>query len=246
MTRVALEGSPRPEGPGVPDRACDRPRRRDGERLVRPHRHDLEGVHIDLLVGVRPHRRDRERQEARRLLLERQRDGVACTARADSQAALCRGSCTRDRRHERRLDTGQADRQGRQGDRPQRRADFRLRRRHLAAAFQPAQARGRPLGCRAGRGRHRPRHGEERAFRRRRHHPRCRERPGSGLQGRRRREVRRRRIARRRDVRGIHDPDCPEAAAHARLHLRARGGQGRRIRTSSPAGCRRCCRVPRR
>ena len=45
MTRVALKGLLGAQGPRRPDGARDRPRRRDGQRLVRPHRHDLEGVH---------------------------------------------------------------------------------------------------------------------------------------------------------------------------------------------------------
>ena len=88
---------------------------------------------------------------------------------ADPQRAERRGGCRRAMRPERRLDAGEADRHGRQGDRQCRRADVRLRRRHVAAPVQPAQARVGPLGEGARRGRHRSRHGEERALRGRRH-----------------------------------------------------------------------------
>ena len=48
MTRVALEGPARPQAPLAADRDRDRPRRRDGQRHLRPHRHDRPRVRHDL------------------------------------------------------------------------------------------------------------------------------------------------------------------------------------------------------
>ena len=62
MTRVALRGLLGRKLRAVADGARDRPRRRDGERHVRPHRHDRQGVQPDLRGVVRRHRRRRHRQ----------------------------------------------------------------------------------------------------------------------------------------------------------------------------------------
>ena len=247
MTRVALKGLARTQGPRGTDRPRDRPRRRDGERLVRPHRHDLEGVHVDLHARRTSRPTRRQRQEARRLLVERQRDRFAGAARRRSAAqpdvAAAAGAV---------MDlNGDSTRakligKGRQGDRQRRRADVRLRRRHLAAAVQPAQARVGPLGAAARRGRDRPGHGEERALRRRRHDRRRGEQgPAQSVHRRRYREVRRRRVARRRDVRGLHDPDGAEAARRSRATRRSPSPRSRASRrTSSPASSARSSPAP--
>ena len=74
--RVGAEGRPagdprraqrpaRPQAPRCPDGAGDHPRRRDGERHLRPHRHDRQGVLLDLRRLLRGHRRRRLRQGRR-------------------------------------------------------------------------------------------------------------------------------------------------------------------------------------
>ena len=58
MTRVRAQGPPHPQAPHRADRDRDRPRRRDGERDVRPHRLDRQGVRRDLHRRLPEHRRD--------------------------------------------------------------------------------------------------------------------------------------------------------------------------------------------
>ena len=47
------QGNPRPQAADGPDRVLDRPRRLDGDGQLRPHRHDVEGVRLDLQRAVR-------------------------------------------------------------------------------------------------------------------------------------------------------------------------------------------------
>src|SRR6266516_4483873 len=89
--RRRAQRAPRPPCPSRPDGTGDRARRRDGERQLRPHRHDLEGVRHDLHQLLQPHRCGRQREEARRLFERRQRDRLPETARADQADAGCRG-----------------------------------------------------------------------------------------------------------------------------------------------------------
>ena len=65
MTRFALKGLLEPEAPHRADRDRDRPRRRDGERHVRPHRLDRQGVRLDL-HGRLPRTRTRRSPRSRR------------------------------------------------------------------------------------------------------------------------------------------------------------------------------------
>ena len=65
VTSFALKGLLDAEAPHGPHRARDRPRRRDGQRHVRAHRLDRQGVRLDLLERLPRHRRDDHRQVAR-------------------------------------------------------------------------------------------------------------------------------------------------------------------------------------
>ena len=69
-TSAALEhgraqGPRVPPQPDAPDRDRDRDRRRDGERHLRPDRHHLLGVRLDLPELLREHQRGHLRQERR-------------------------------------------------------------------------------------------------------------------------------------------------------------------------------------
>ena len=61
------------------------------ERHARPHRHDRQGVRLDLLELVRADRRRRLRQEARRVVADRQGAGARRAARPGAGAARGRG-----------------------------------------------------------------------------------------------------------------------------------------------------------
>ena len=118
----------RTQAPLDPDGDRDRPRRRDGQRHARPHRHDREGVRLDLLELVRADRRRRLGQEARRVVADRQSAGLRGRARAGARAPGGGGRGRDDPRPVRRREPGQDPRQGREGD-PGQQPDLRPRRR---------------------------------------------------------------------------------------------------------------------
>ena len=154
MRRVAIRGLLGRKLRDDTDGDRDRPRRRDGERHVRPHRHDREGVRLDLLELVRADGRGRHRQEARRVVAERQGAGLAGRAREGAGAAGGRRRRRDDPRPLRRHEPGEDPRQGRQGD-PGEQPDLRPRHRPRGRAVQPLQARRRRLGGRPAPGRRR-------------------------------------------------------------------------------------------
>ena len=73
VIRVALRGLAGTEVPRCADGARDRARGRDGQRHVRPDRHDRPGVRHDLRRVVRQHRCGNHRQGARHRVRGRQR-----------------------------------------------------------------------------------------------------------------------------------------------------------------------------
>ena len=112
MIAVALKGLAGPQGPRPADGVRRRDRRHDGERDVRPHRHDPEGVRRHLHGVVRADRRGDRRQGDRQGLPERGRDGSRVAARA-----RC-GRCPRSRRpaaRSRRTQSNHAEIFGRDG-----------------------------------------------------------------------------------------------------------------------------------
>ena len=98
------------QDPRPPHRARDRPRRRDGQRHLRPHRHDLEGLRRHLQRVLRGHGRRHQRQAARRLLLERAGDRLRRPARQGEGAARGAGGGGRHLRPAVELQPGEARR----------------------------------------------------------------------------------------------------------------------------------------
>ena len=145
--QVRAEGPARPQAPDGADRDRDRPRRRDGQRHLRPHRLDRQGVRLDLHRGLRGHRRRDHRQVRVRLSRASRHDGAAVRRVAAREGPRRRrtsapptGSVGR---------RGAADRQGRQGDRLRRRAEPRLQRstrRRVAASTRSRSSRARGPG----------------------------------------------------------------------------------------------------
>ena len=120
MIRFALQGHPRPQAAHGPDRARDRPRRRDGERHVRAHRLDRRGVQLDLLDRLQGTDATITGKSAFDLTGDNGHDATRrSTSRCCRRSRRCRTSAAAiggvaGRRA--------ADRQGRQGDRLRRRA----------------------------------------------------------------------------------------------------------------------------
>ena len=85
MRRVALRGLARAQAPRRPHGDRDRPRRRDGERHARPHRHDREGVRLDL--------RELLRADGRRRLAARSSSSASQTRQGAGLAGACSRRC---------------------------------------------------------------------------------------------------------------------------------------------------------
>ena len=178
------------------------------------------------------HRRRRQRQEARRLLVERQRDRLARAARADPGVSRRRGGGA-GAILDMNGDSTQAKLIGRDGKaihhngaRPSASASTRRSR----GSTRSSSTAG-PLGAGPRRGRDRPRDGREaRTSRVGDTIGVAANGPVRAVQDRRAREVRRRRVARRRDVRRLHDPDgAARCCSMRRLHGDlGRGEAGRR------------------
>ena len=145
MRRVALRGLARPQAPLGPDGDRNRARRRDGQRHARPHRHDRQGVRLDLLELVRADRRGRLGQEARRVVADRQGPDLRGRARAGARAARGRGRGRHDPRPLRRHEPGEDPRQRRQGD-PGQQPDLRARRRARRTSASTRSSSSRATG----------------------------------------------------------------------------------------------------
>ena len=125
----------RPQAPRRADRGRDRARRRDGERHVRPHGHDREGLRHDLLELVRGDRRRRQRQEAS----SGRRPAAAPSRRSCSPRSR---RCRRSRRPPGRSSTCPATRTRRRSStrrarRSRQQPDLRPRRRPEDERFNP-------------------------------------------------------------------------------------------------------------
>ena len=152
MTPLRDPWAPQPQAAHCADRDRDRPRRRDDQRDVRPHRLDRPGVRPDLhrhpqglershlrQVGLRPQRQDRRHR----------------TRRSTSRCCRRCGSSRRRRgRGQRRLGRDAAHRRRREGGRVRRRAEPRVLDRERRLGLQPADA-GRGRVARSERGRRR-------------------------------------------------------------------------------------------
>ena len=154
---VRPEGAARPQAADGPDRDRDRARRRDGERHVRPHRLDRQGVRRDLHRGPRGLGRRRHRQVGLRpLRRQRQRRRRRSTSRCSTdvrelpEVQDAEGGVDGET-------TNLIDRDGKAIAR--RRAEHRLQRRQRRLAVQSADAR---RGRLAGGGRGRDRRGDRR------------------------------------------------------------------------------------
>ena len=146
ITRRA-RGPARPQAADAPDRDRDRARRRDGQRHVRPHRLDRQGVQLDL--HRRPQGLGRRRHAASRRSTSRRTSGSSAPTIDESLLAKVRAL---------------PGRRGGRGQRRRRRAADRIRtaRRSSSAArrtsasasrtahspLQPADARRRRLAAR--------------------------------------------------------------------------------------------------
>ena len=97
MIRFALKSLAGRKLRTVAHRARDRPRRRDDERRLRPHRHDRQGVRLDLRRLVRRHGRRRDRQGSR-LRLRGRVGPAAARSRRRRSSASARSTASRSRR----------------------------------------------------------------------------------------------------------------------------------------------------
>ena len=149
--QVLPEGHGGTEAPYRPHRARRRARRHDGQRHVRAHRLDRQGLRLDLLERLPGHRCHDHRQVGLRPLRRLGHDGAAVRRVAAGAGRCAPGRGCGDRRRRRR---SAADRQGRQGNRLRRRAQSRLQRRPDPARLQHPHLGG---GRMAGRGRGRDR-----------------------------------------------------------------------------------------
>ena len=165
------QGPRGPQGPRPADRARGRHRRVDGERDVRPHRHDAEGVRRHLRGVLRGHRRRHQRQAARRVLLRRPRhrrrarllEKVKTLPSVDAAAGSLQ-DLQNNSNPAKLLD------QRRQDHRPPGR-DAGRRHRRLRPPVLPAEAQAGRVGARRRRDRARRRHREQAGLRGRRHDP---------------------------------------------------------------------------
>ena len=132
MIAVALKGLRGPQAPRRAHRARDRARRRDGQRHLRPHRHDRQGVRRASSPPRTADTTRSSRQGDRQGLRQRHADRSRLAAREGPSAA--RGRPRRAARS-RRARSNQAEicRPRRQADRRRRRTAVRLRHRRRAA-----------------------------------------------------------------------------------------------------------------
>ena len=153
VTSFALKGLLGAQAPHGPDRARDRARRRDGQRHVRAHRLDRQGVRLDLhrRLPRAPTRRSPASPPfdlgGRPGTTERRRSTSRCSPKVKALPDVA----GRDRRRRRRERAARSA--GRQGDRLRRRAEPRLQRRPDASrsstrsrssrAHWPGDERGR-------------------------------------------------------------------------------------------------------
>ena len=237
MIGVALKGLAGTQGPRAADRVRRRHRRLDGERHVRPHGHDAEGLRRHL--HARPTTRPTPSSPARRS--SRAPPAAAATVPEPllaQGAGAARGR--RGRRHDRdrRVQQGRDHRPRRQAGGVGRRPQARARQRHLTAAVQPAEAQ-RPASGDRGRSRSsstrpRPRRSATRSATR---SPSPRSATSTAT-SHRHRHVRRRRLARRRDAGGVrhrHRPDAAAQGGRVRRDLDRRQGGHLARRSSSRA-----------
>ena len=241
----------RPQVPHGPDRARDRPRRRDDQRHLRPHGHDRQGVLEHLRRLVRRHGRRRQRQGGGHL---------ASTSRSRQRAAGRRVAPRRGPRASTRVDLamggiydelntkiiGEDGKAINTNGAPS--FGFGLDTVARVRRLQPAQPARGPLARGRRRGRRRRRHRRPGGLRARRDDRDLDAAAEAGLRGRRDRAVRRRQVARERDVRDLRRRDRADALrprGPVRRDLRRGRGGHRRPRSWSPTSSR-CCRPTRR